>query len=223
MKIYSSLILIFAMIYNGLNAKNKKDSIFLSKPKNLIEYNLNSLNLYDKQSYLNMPPSWYFSYSRNVYNGFFARLEYFDYSIANLINDKKVYYELKKGDVSYTWFNVVRFNVGKIFDYKRFSIKPSISINKRWGFGELYWWQLNWTESQSNRNEMNSFGIGSGIGIGYNIDKRFIVSVENNFHYNFEKYKFLDGGGIPKEDSDAFNFNPNRKFSTVQLRLGFKF
>ncbi len=223
MKFQALTVLISIMAFHQLNARNKLDSMPARNRKNLIEYNYNAINLHDKQSYMYMPPSWYLSYSRDIYKGYFVRLEYFDYSIANLINDQKEYYELKRGDVSYTWFNVVRLNLGKTIEYNRFFIKPSLSFNKRWGFGEMYWWDLNWTESKSNRNEMNSYGIGDGLGIGYNVSKRFIISVENNFHYNFEKYKFLPGGGISKEDSDAFNFKPNRKFSTFQIKLGVKF
>ncbi len=196
----------------------------LSKKKNIVEYSLNSLNLFDGQGYTLTEPRFNFAYTRLFHKDLFAKIEYFEYSRSNSINEGKSIYDYKRGDVVYTSFNFVRLNVGKQFVFKKINFKPSIGLNYRWGFGEKYRWDNGapvW-ESHFNKNKMNSLGVGVGTGVYYPIYKAFQLGVEYNFQYNFEKYKYSEND-IPKEESDAFNFQPNRKYSTLQLKLGYLF
>lgn len=130
----------------------------------------------------------------------------------------------KRGDVDYTWFNSFRLNIGHKFEYKKITFCNSISTNYRWGFGEHYFWDWRaiWGDPIFNINKMNSIGLGLGSGVFYPIFKNINLGLEYDFHYNFEKYKY-SANQISKEESDAFNFKPNRKFSTFQLRLGYRF
>ncbi len=198
----------------------------LRKKHNIIEYSLNSLNLFDGQGYKLTEPRFNVSYTRFIYKQYFVKIEYFEYARINQINDNKTSFDSKRGDVDFTNFEFVRMNIGKQFRCKNFVIQPSISANYRWGFGEHYFWDIRqggWGGPIFNSNKMKSLGIGTGVNIGYHINQYFIVSIEGNYAYNFEKYNFEFKGEVTKEDSDAFNFKPNRKYSTLQFKLGYKF
>lgn len=228
MKSYKFILIPLFLIFSEMKADSTLQVLKpLRKKKNIIEYSLNSLNLFDRQGYKLTDPIYNFSYTRFIYKQYFAKIEYFEYGRENIINYNKPYNELKRGDIEYTWFKVIKLNLGKKIEYKRFSLKPMFSLNHRWGFGELYFWDwrqnLVWPEKVNNLNKMNSLGFGLGSGVSHNIYKNFQIGLEYNFNYNLEKYKFITGGGITKEDSDAFNFKPNRKYSTLQLQLGYKF
>lgn len=221
------IVLMFLILSSNLKSDTTKilNKKFLIK-KNLLEYSFNCLNLLDGQGFKFVEPWLNFAYTRKIFKNQFVDIEYFSYSQSNKINDSKSLNELKRGDVYYTTFDFVKFGYGRFFNLKKMFISPNLNLNYRWGKGEKYYWDSRNSilgEPVFNRNAINSFGLGVGSNIGYNINNFIKISINCNLAYNFEKYKFIEGGGIPKEDSDAFNFKPNRKFSTIQLRLGYKF
>lgn len=215
------------IVFSNIRFLSYSDTIISVLPvqlkKNLIEYNINFINIHDRQGFKIIQPYLQFAYTRFINNKYFARIEFIDYAYHNELYNK-TQSGRKRGDVEFTYFNLFRLNIGFKFKYKKFIFLNSISSNYRWGLGEHYFWEARsiWGEPLFNLNKMNSFGIGFGSGIFCPIYKNFQLGIEYNFHYNFEKYKYTKSE-ISKEESDAFNFKPNREYSTLQLKLGYKF
>lgn len=216
---HSFKILILIGIFNPVFAFGRVDSC--RHNRNLIEIGEAYVNLFDGNGYVfALNPN--FSYTRFWVHEFFTKAEYYHYDVPNEKVTKSGHQAT--GDVLSTNFRTVRIGLGKEFNIKKFLIAPYLCANYRWGFGEnvvaffdpKYSWEM-----KGDRNPMKSFGCGAGMKISYIFHKHYSLGLEGNYSYNNEKRHFVL---YPNNMNDGIDrFQPNRRYSTLQIKVGYLF
>jgi len=217
----------FFLCHFSFSRNIQGDSAFGKKfKKNIIDIGFNLVTVFDHNG-LN-PSNINLGYTRFFKHQYFVKVEGYSYEARNENNANKNKSDLKKGDVIDFGFKTIRLGLGKTFLLKRIHLSPYMNVNYRWqnAYGQLLFWEsAAWsTENSYVSQHINSFGVGSGLNVAYLLFHNLMISLEGNYAYNFEKKDLTSYGGVPTQDAlDAFNFEPNRKYATIQIKLGFKF